>query len=148
MQALRPVSSEVSLLLDTLFLRAKFYLGQKEDCSLEGSTSGSSERPLQRSCWGRSIYKILGKGELHAIQQLLYKRLSPLGHFLSHSPCCPPSSLGSDFQILPLFLCSCSLSTVWLTWPLFYVYLCIAGIDAKKLIVNLRENRKIIFQLA
>ena len=40
------------------------------------STSGSSERLLQRGSEGRSIYKVLVKGELNAIKCLLYKRCS------------------------------------------------------------------------
>ena len=103
------------------FGELNFIWGKKRTAAWKAA-SDSSERPLQRGRWGRSIHKISGKGELNAIQWLLYKKLSPLGHFLSHSPCCPPSSLGSDFQTLSLFLSSCSLSTVWFTWPLFYVY--------------------------
>jgi len=48
-------------------LRAEVYLGQNEDCSLEESTSDSSEKLLQRSTRGRSIYRILVKGEFNAI---------------------------------------------------------------------------------
>ena len=47
-----------------------------EGCSLGDSTSGSSERLLQRGSGERSIYKILVKGEFSAIKHLLYKRFS------------------------------------------------------------------------
>ena len=42
--------------------QVKFYLRQTEDYSLRDSTSDSSERLLQRGGGGRSIYKILVKG--------------------------------------------------------------------------------------
>ena len=57
-------------------LWVKFYLGQNEDCSPGGSTSGSSERPLHRGSGGSSLYKVLVNGEFSAIKQLLYKRFS------------------------------------------------------------------------
>ena len=43
-------------------LWVKFYLGQNEDCSSEGSISESSERLLQRSSGRKTIYKVLVKG--------------------------------------------------------------------------------------
>ena len=49
----------------------KFYLGQNEDCSPGESTSDSSEKLLQSSSGGRSIYKISGKGEFSATKCLL-----------------------------------------------------------------------------
>ena len=57
-------------------VRAKFYLGQNEDCSRGDRSSDSSERRLQRGSGGKSIYKILVKGEFNAIKCLLYKRFS------------------------------------------------------------------------
>ena len=62
MPVLRPVSRGVSLLLETYFLWAKFYLGQKEGCSLGGSTSDSSERLLQRGYWGGQYIRFRGRG--------------------------------------------------------------------------------------
>ena len=53
--------------------RAEVYLGQNEDCSLEESTSDSSEKLLQRGSRGRSIYKILVKGEFNASTFILLK---------------------------------------------------------------------------
>ena len=53
-----------------------FHLGQNEDCSLGDSPSDSSESLLQRDSAGRSICKILVKGEFDAIKPLFYKRLS------------------------------------------------------------------------
>ena len=44
-----------------------FYLGQNEDCRLGGSISASSERLLQSGSGGKSIYKVLVKGEFTAI---------------------------------------------------------------------------------
>ena len=44
------------------FLWAKFYLGQKEGCSLGGSTSDSSERLLQRGYWGGQYIRFRGRG--------------------------------------------------------------------------------------
>ena len=49
-------------------------MGANEDCSPGDSTSDSSERLRQRGSGGRSIYKILVKGEFNAIKCLLYKR--------------------------------------------------------------------------
>ena len=53
-----------------------FYLGQNEDCSPGDSTSDSSEKLLQKGSRGRSIYKILVKGEFRAIKHSFYKRFS------------------------------------------------------------------------
>ena len=44
-------------------LRVKFYLGQNEDCSPGGSISDTSERLLQSGSGGKTIYKVLVKGE-------------------------------------------------------------------------------------
>ena len=46
-----------------LFTDHKFYLGQNGDFSLGDSTSDISEKLLQGSKGGRSIYVILAKGE-------------------------------------------------------------------------------------
>ena len=54
-------------------MQVKFYLGQKENCSLGDSTSDSSGRLLQTVSGGRSRYKILVKSEFSAIKQLFYK---------------------------------------------------------------------------
>lgn len=47
-----------------------------EDSNPGDSTSDRSERLLQRDSGGRSVYKILVKGEFNEIQCLLYKRRS------------------------------------------------------------------------
>ena len=53
-------------------LRVASYIlfGQKEDSSLEGSISDSSERLLQSGSGGRSIYKVLVKGEFNSVRYL------------------------------------------------------------------------------
>ena len=53
----------------------EFYLGQNEDCSLGGSISDSSERLLQSSNGGKSIYKGLVKGEFDAMKHSFYTRI-------------------------------------------------------------------------
>ena len=55
-------------------LRVKFYLGQNEDCSPGGSISESSERLLQSSSRGKSIYKVLVKGDFNIMKYPIYKR--------------------------------------------------------------------------
>ena len=64
----------------------KFYLGQNEDCSSGGSISDSSERLLQTGSGGKTIYKVLVKGEFNTMKHSIYKRF-----FVSHkdlmSPC-------------------------------------------------------------
>ena len=60
-------------------LQAKFYLGQNEDCSPGSSTSDSSERLLQSGNGGKSIYKVLVKGEFNTMKHSFYKRF-----FVSH----------------------------------------------------------------
>ena len=57
-------------------LQVKFYLGQNEDCSLGDSTSDSSEKLLQRCSGGKSIYKILVKGEFNTIKHSFHERFS------------------------------------------------------------------------
>ena len=59
-------------------LRVKFYLGQNEDRSLGDSISDSSEK-------GRSIYKVLVKGEFNTIKHLFCKRF-----FVSHEDLMSP----------------------------------------------------------
>ena len=63
----------------------KFYLGQNEDCSLEGSLSDSSVRLLQSSRGGKSIYKVLVKGEFNTMKHSFYKRV-----FVSHKDLMSP----------------------------------------------------------
>ena len=46
---------------------------------MRGSISNSSQRLLQSSSEGRSIYKVLVNGEFSAIKRLLFKRFSA-GH--------------------------------------------------------------------
>ena len=46
---------------------SKFYLGQKEDCSLGGSLSDGPERLLQSGSGGKSIYKVLVKGKFNTM---------------------------------------------------------------------------------
>ena len=50
-------------------LRVKFYLGQNEDCSLGGSIADSSERLLQSSSGGKSIYNVLVKEEFNTMKR-------------------------------------------------------------------------------
>ena len=50
-------------------------MGQNEDCSLGGRISDSSERLLQSSSGGKSIYKVLVKGEFNGMKHSFYKRL-------------------------------------------------------------------------
>ena len=47
---------------------------QNEDFSLGGSISDSSERLLQSGSGGKSIYKVLVKGEFNAMKHSFYKR--------------------------------------------------------------------------
>ena len=47
---------------------------QNEDCSLGGSISDSSERLLQSSSGGKSVYKVLVKGEFNTMKHSFYKR--------------------------------------------------------------------------
>ena len=54
-------------------LQVKFYLRQNEDCSPGGSISDSSERLLQSSSGGKSIYKVLVKGEFNTMKHSFYK---------------------------------------------------------------------------
>ena len=56
-----------------------FIWGQNEDCSLGGSISDSSERLLQSSSGGRSIYKVLVKEEFNIMKYSFYKSF-----FVSH----------------------------------------------------------------
>ena len=50
-------------------------MGQIEDCSPgRGSISDSSERLLQRGSGGKSIYKVVVKGEFNAMKNSFYKR--------------------------------------------------------------------------
>ena len=51
----------------------KFYFGQSEDYSQADHTSDSSKRLLQRGSGGRSIDKILVKGEFRAINTYFTK---------------------------------------------------------------------------
>ena len=51
-----------------------FYLGQNEDYSPGGSTSHSSERLLQSGDGGKSMYKVLVKGEFNAMKHSFYKK--------------------------------------------------------------------------
>ena len=55
-------------------LRVKFYLGQNEDCSPGGSISDSSERLLQSGSGGKSVHKVLVKGEFSALKHSFYKK--------------------------------------------------------------------------
>ena len=47
--------------------------------ALGGSTSDSSERLLQSGSGGRSIYKVLVKGEVNTMKHSIYKRFF-VGH--------------------------------------------------------------------
>ena len=50
---------------------------QNEDYSLGGSISDSSERLLQSGSGGKSIYKVLLKGEFNTMKYSFYKRVFP-----------------------------------------------------------------------
>ena len=65
--------------------KLKFYLGQNEDCNPGGSISDSSKRVLQSSSGGRSIYKVLVKGEFNTMKHSFYKRF-----FVSHEDLTSP----------------------------------------------------------
>ena len=58
--------------MHNLRVGVKFYLGRNEDCSPEDSVSDSSEKLLQRSSEGRSIYKVLVNGEFNNIKNSFY----------------------------------------------------------------------------
>ena len=60
-------------------------MGQNEDCSLGGSMSDNSERLLPRGSGGKTIYKVLVKGELKTMKHSFYKRL-----FVSHEDLISP----------------------------------------------------------
>ena len=49
-------------------------LGRNKDCHLGGRISDSSEGLLQSSSGGRSMYKVLGKGEFNDTEHSFYKR--------------------------------------------------------------------------
>ena len=49
-------------------------MGKNEDCSLGGRISDISERLLQSSSEGKSIYNVLEKGEFSAMKHSFYKR--------------------------------------------------------------------------
>ena len=66
-------------------LWVKFYLEQNDDCCLGCNISDSSERLLQRSSGGRSIYKVLMKGEFNTIKHSFYKSF-----FVSHEDLMSP----------------------------------------------------------
>ena len=66
-------------------LRVKFYLGKNEDCSPGGSISDSSERLFQSSSGGKSIYKVLVKGEFNTMKHSFYKMV-----FVSHEDLTSP----------------------------------------------------------
>ena len=51
-------------------------MGHNEDYNPGDSTSDSPERLLQKGSGGRSIFKILVKGEFSATKHLLYNRFS------------------------------------------------------------------------
>ena len=59
------------------------YLGENEDDSLGGSDS--SERLLQKGSGGRSVYKVLVKGEFNITKHSFYKRF-----FVSHEDLTSP----------------------------------------------------------
>ena len=61
-------------------LQVEFYLGQNEDCSPRSSSSDSSESLLQSGNGGKSIYKVLVKGEFNTMKHSFYKRF----FFFSH----------------------------------------------------------------
>ena len=50
--------------------------GKMRTAALGGSTSDSSERLLQKSSGGKSVYKVLVKGVFNTVRHLLYRSLS------------------------------------------------------------------------
>ena len=52
--------------------RAEVYLGQNEDCSLEESTSDSSEKLLQRGTGEGQYICDFGEGRVHAIKHIFF----------------------------------------------------------------------------
>ena len=65
---LYPVGFPYSWALFVLFFGELNFIWGKKRTAAWKAASDSSERPLQRRRWGRSIHKISGKGELNAIQ--------------------------------------------------------------------------------
>ena len=65
-------------------LWVKFYLGQNEDCTLWDSISDSFERLLQSGSGGKTIYKVLVKGEFIAMKHSFYKRFLFVMRILRH----------------------------------------------------------------
>ena len=55
-------------------MRIKFYLGQNGACSLGDSISDISERLFESGSGGKSIYKVLVKGEFNTMKPSVYKR--------------------------------------------------------------------------
>ena len=51
--------------------------GLNEDCSPGGSISNSSERLLQSGSGGKSIYKVLVKGDFNAMKHSFEDLMSP-----------------------------------------------------------------------
>ena len=60
-------------------------MGQNEDYRLGGSISDSFEWLLQSGSGGRSIYKVLVKGEFNTVKHTFYKRF-----FVSHEDLMSP----------------------------------------------------------
>ena len=63
----------------------KFYLEQNEDFNPGDSISDSSEKLLQSGSGGKSIYKVLVKGEFNTMKHSFYKRF-----FVSHEDLITP----------------------------------------------------------
>ena len=70
---------------DVQFESYELIWGQNEDCSPGGSISDGSEKPLQSSSVGRSIYKVLVKGEFDTTKHSFYKMF-----FVSHETLMSP----------------------------------------------------------
>ena len=68
-------SSRYFFFLFSFFFCYVLYLGQNAECSPGGSISDSSETLLQRGSGGRSIYKVLVKGEFNTMKHSFYKRV-------------------------------------------------------------------------
>ena len=80
---LTPLSTNKDVQFESCELN--FIWVQNEDCSPGGSISASSEKPLQSSSVGRSIYKVLVKGEFNTMKHSFYKMF-----FVSHETLMSP----------------------------------------------------------
>ena len=69
-------NERVDLKCTTQELQAEFYLGHKEDCSLEDSTSDSSEKLLQRGREKDQYICDFGEGGIRALRHIFSQKVS------------------------------------------------------------------------